>query len=117
MKTKIGISHITAKTDIRIKNYENQKLDISSISITKIYDNEYKIKIRMCLDGRQISEPKFFVVADKEYFLSLGNKIIKEDQCAQGFVFVTSQNPDKIKFIPFDGNYVPSKYMKIKTLY
>jgi len=110
-------SLITSNNNIRIKNYDNQKLDITNRSITQIGDDEYKIKVRMCLDGRQISEPKFFVVSEKEYYLSLGNKIIHEDSCAHGYIFVKTQNPDEIKFIPFNGNYVPSKYMKVKTLY
>jgi len=110
-------SQILANNEIKIKNYDNQNLGIRSSSITKIGINEYKIKVQLCLDGRQISEPKFFVVTDKEYFLSLGNKIIKQDSCANGYFHVKSQNPDEIKFIPFNGNYIPSKYMKVKTLY
>lgn len=108
---------VNSNTGLKIRNFENQNLGIDSRGTTKIGPDFYVIKLRLCLDGRQISEPKLFVVTDKEYFLALGNITIKEKSCVITRILTNSDNPENIKFIPFNGNYVPSKFMKIKSLY
>ena len=110
-------SLLTSVNGIKIRNLDNQNLGIENRGVIPIGTDYYLVKVRMCLEGRQISEPKFFVVADKEYFLALGNIIVKENSCSLGTIYVKAQNPENLQFFSFNGNYVPSKYMAIKTIY
>ena len=100
-----------------IKNFENQNLRINNLSFINIGFEEYAVKIRICADNKTILEPKFFVVTNKEYYLAMGDKQIKENSCSIVWTYASSSNPDEINFIPFNGNYMPSKYMKIKSIY
>lgn len=110
-------SQIPLNSAMIIKNYENQNLSITSMRTTLIGDGEYVLRVRLCVDDKTILEPKFFVVAEKEYFLAMGNMVLKADSCITAWTYVQSQDPEKITFIPFNGNYVPSNYMKIKSIY
>ena len=107
---------ILSKVHPLIKNFENQDLGLNSIRIMNI-GGDYALKIRMCSDGKSILEPKFFVVTEGEYFLALGDKRIKENSCVMVWTYVISDNIDEINLIQFNGNYMPSKYMKIKSIY
>ena len=108
---------ITSQVNPQITNFENQNLEIHQNSINRIGYQNYVLKIRICAENKDISEPKFFVITDKEYFLAKSSRDLKEDSCNFIMVYTTSVNPEKINFIPFDGNYMPSKYMKIKSVF
>ena len=105
-----------SKINPSITNFDNQKLSIKNISTSKIGFESYALKFRVCSD-KTISEPKFFVVTDKEYFLAKANRTLKENQCNFALIYATSNNPEKTFVIPFDGNYVPSKYLTVKSFF
>lgn len=110
-------SMLNSNAGIKIRSYENQNLGVQKLRTISIDLDNYVVKVRMCLNGMQISEPKFFVVTDKEYFLALGNIIVKENSCSLATIYVNAQNPENLKFFSFNGNYIPSKYMTIKSIY
>lgn len=110
-------SQTSSNTGWIIKNYENQNLGITNMRTTQTGDGEYILRVRLCIDDKTISEPKFFVITDKEYFLAMGNMMVKQGSCITAWTYVDAQDPEKISFIPFNGNYVPSKFMKVKSIY
>jgi len=108
---------ITSQVNPLINNYENQKLGIDKISFNKIGYQNYALKIRICAGDKIVSEPKLFVISDKEYFLAKSSRDLKENSCGFVMAYANSYDPEKIKLLPFDGNYMPSKYLKVKLVY
>ena len=108
---------LTAQANSLISNYENQNLEIKKISLNKIGYQNYALKVRICSENTSISEPKFFVVTDKEYFLAKSSRDLKENSCSFIMVYANAINSEGMNFFPFDGNYVPSKYLKVKSVF
>ena len=108
---------ITSQVNPQINNFDNQHLEIQKNSFNRIGYQNYVLKVRICAESKVISEPKFFVVTDKEYFLAKSSRDLKENFCSFIMVYATAINPEKINFIPFDGNYMPSKYLKVKSVF
>ena len=111
------IYEIKTQVNPLINNYENQKLEINKISSNKIGYQNYALKVRVCSDDKLVTEPKFFVVTDKEYFLAKSSRDLKENSCNFIMIYTNSINPEKTSLFPFDGNYIPSKYLKIKQVF
>lgn len=110
-------NQIESNTNHIIQNYDNQKPSIDIISTSRIGYEMYALKFRICADDSTITEPKIFVITDKEYFLAKANRTIKENSCNFGLVYMTSKDTSKTFVIPFDGNYSPSNYLKVKLFY
>ena len=108
---------IISQVNPLINNYDNQNLDLKIISFNKIGYQNYALKARICSDGKIVSEPKFFVVTDKEYFLAKSSRDLKKNSCGFIMVYVKAINLEKLNIIPFNGNYIPSKYLAIKPVY
>jgi len=100
-----------------IKNHDNHRLDFKNLSLIKIGYQEYALKIRICTGDEFISEPKFFVITDKEYYLAKSTRPIKENSCNFVMSYSHLEDPGKISLVSFDGNYMPSKYLKVKSVY
>ena len=111
------IYQIKSQVNPSISNYENQKMEINKISFNKIGYQTYALKVRVCSDDKIVTEPKFFVVTDKEYFLAKSSRDLKENSCNFIMVYTNAVNPEKTSLHTFDGNYVPSKYLKIKQVF
>ena len=111
------IYQIKNQVNPQINNFENQKVEISKISSNKIGYQTYALKVRICSDDKIVTEPKFFVVTDKEYFLAKSSRDLTENSCNFIMVFANAVNPEKTSIHTFDGNYIPSKYLKIKQVF
>lgn len=108
---------ITSQVNPLINSYENQKLEVKRISFNKIGYQNYALKVRICADDKLVTEPKFFVVTDKEYYLAKSSRDLKENSCNFIIVYTDAVNPEKISLLSFDGNYIPSKYLKVKQVF
>ena len=97
-----------------IANHDNHFLEIKNISKLKIGYEKYSLTFRICSESQAISEPKFFVVTDKEYYLAKSKRVLDESSCNFVKIYTNAHDTGKIFFLPFDGNYVPSKYLKVK---